>query len=129
MQFDLTTILGTHTLPAQNIVQSYVDAVQQNDPNNQLQLVAWIDTDRHKQSTSTLMIFNGSTTGPDHAFFEETLNRPGLTWEWERRQHGLRALITRPTEYLFYLCFSTTVGAALYQVTVRRRRRKRAELN
>ncbi len=129
LQFDLTTILGTPTLPAQNIVKNYVDAVQQNDPNNQLQLVAWIDTDRHKKPTSTLMIFNGSTTGPDHAFFEETLNRPGLTWEWERRQHGLRALITRPTEYLFYLCFSTTVGAALYQVTVRRRRRKRAELN
>jgi len=129
LQFTLSKILGTHTLPAQNIVQSYVDAVQRNDSNNQLQLVAWIDTDRHKQPTSTLMIFNGSTTGPDHAFFEETLNRPGLTWEWERRQHGLRALITRPTEYLFYLCFSTTVGAALYQVTVRRRRRKRAELN
>lgn len=128
LQFDLTTILGTPTLPAQNIVKNYVDAVQQNDPNNQLQLVAWIDTDRHKQPTSTLMIFNGSTTGPDHAFFEETLNRPGLTWEWERRQHGLRALITRPTEYLFYLCFSTTIVAALYQVTIRRRRRKRAEL-
>jgi hypothetical protein len=129
LQFTLSTILGTHTLPAQNIVKSYVDAVQRNDPNNQLQLVAWIDTDRHKKPTSTLMIFNGSTTGPDHTFFEETLKRPGLTWEWERRQHGLRALVTRPTEYLFYLCFSTTVGAALYQVTVRRRRRKRAELN
>jgi 1-acyl-sn-glycerol-3-phosphate acyltransferase len=128
LHFDLTTILGTPTLPAQNIVKTYVDAVQQNDPNNQLQLIAWIDTDRHKKPTSTLMIFDGSTTGPDHTFFEETLNRPGLTWEWERQQHGLRALVTRPTEYLFYLCFSTTVGAALYQVTVRRRRRKRAEL-
>jgi len=128
LQFKLSNILGTQTLPAQNIVKSYVDAVQRNDPKNQLQLVAWIDTDRHKKLTSTLMIFNGSTSGPDHAFFEETLNRPGLTWEWERRQHGLRALITRPTEYLFYLCFSTTVGAALYQVTIRRRRRKRAEL-
>ncbi len=128
LQFKLSTILGTHTLPAQNIVKSYVDAVQQNDPDNQLQLIAWIDTDRHKKPSSTLMIFNGSTSGPDHIFFEETLKRPGLTWEWERQQHGLRALVTRPTEYLFYLCFSTTVGAALYQVTVRRRRRKRAEL-
>jgi 1-acyl-sn-glycerol-3-phosphate acyltransferase len=128
LQFDLTTILGTPTLPAQNIVKTYVDAVQQDDPNNQLQLIAWIDTDRHQKPTSTLMIFDGSTTGPDHAFFEETLNRPGLTWEWERRQHGLRALITRPTEYLFYVCFGTTVGAALYQITIRRRRRKRAKL-
>ncbi|MEE2843113.1 MAG: 1-acyl-sn-glycerol-3-phosphate acyltransferase [Planctomycetota bacterium] len=129
LQFKLSNILGTQTLPAQNIVKSYVDAVQRNDPKNQLQLVAWIDTDRHTTPTSTLMVFNGSTTGPDHTLFEETLQRPGLTWEWERRQHGLRALITRPTEYLFYLCFSTTVGAALYQVTIRRRRRKRAELN
>jgi glycerol-3-phosphate O-acyltransferase/dihydroxyacetone phosphate acyltransferase len=129
LQFDLTTILGTRTLPAQNIVKTYVDAVQQNDPNNQLQLIAWIDTDRHKKPSSTLMVFDGSTTGPDHTFFEETLQRPGLTWEWERQQHGLRAIITRPTEYLFYLCFSTTVVAALYQVTVRRRRRKRIELN
>jgi len=129
LQFNLSTILGTRTLPAQNIVKSYVDAVQRNDPNNQLQLVAWIDTDRHRKPSSTLMIFNGSTTGPDHTFFEETLQRPGLTWEWERQQHGILALITRPTEYLFYLCFSTTVVAALYQVTVRRRRRKRSELN
>jgi hypothetical protein len=129
LQFKLSNILGTQTLPAQNIVKSYVDAVQRNDPKNQLQLVAWIDTDRHTTPTSTLMVFNGSTTGPDHTLFEETLQRPGLTWEWERQQHGLRALITRPTEYLFYLCFSTTVGAALYQVTIRRRRRKRAELN
>lgn len=128
LQFDLSTILGTRTLPAQNIVKSYVDAVQRNDPNNQLQLVAWIDTDRHKKTTSTVSIFNGSTTGPDHTLFEETLQRPGLTWEWERRQHGLRALITRPTEYLFYVCFGTTVGAALYQVTIRRRRRKRTKL-
>ena len=125
LQFNLSTILGRRTLPAQNIIEQYIKEVQDPQTQNQLELVVWIDTDRLAQQTSRLYLFNGDTSGPDHEFFTQTLDRPSLTWEWERRRHGIKAMIKKPTEVMFYICFGTTMVSVLYYVTITRRRRKK----